>query len=290
MYHSLVLEALLDLQNLGAAYPGFLPDWAPVAERMLGWLRAMTHPDGEIAFFNDTAWGVAPPPCLLFDYACRLSLPAGAARLGESGYIRLENAESVVLFDAAPLGPDYQPGHAHADTLSFELSHRGERVLVNSGISTYENCPQRARERGTAAHNAVRIDGLDSSEVWAAFRVARRAYPCDVSARAINTAEAAHTGYTRLRPPVIHRRRLALDPGCLQVADFIEGAGEHQVEIFFHLHPEAQAGIRLDPKLCRLSEQNFFHPGFELSLPNRTIVGRYRGPCPVKFETCIFLD
>ncbi len=290
MYHSLVLEAVLDLHNLGAAYPGLLPEWAPVAGRMLGWLRAMTHPDGEIAFFNDAAWGVAPSPYLLFDYASRLSLPAGEARLGESGYIRLENTESVLLFDAAPLGPDYQPGHAHADTLSFELSHRGRRVLVNSGVSTYENCPQRAWERGTAAHNTVRIDGLDSSEVWAAFRVARRAYPCDVSASTSHTAEAAHTGYTRLRPPLIHRRRLDLHSQCLRVMDFIEGGGEHQVEIFFHLHPEARAGIRLDPKLCRLPEQTFFHPGFELSLPNRTIVGRYCGPCPVRFETCISLD
>lgn len=290
MYHSLVLEALLDLLNLRAAYPGLLPDWSAVAGCMLAWLRNMTHPDGQIAFFNDSTWGVAPPPGLLFDYASRLSAPASYVRLGESGYIRLENADRVVLFDAAPLGPDYQPGHAHADTLSFELSHRGRRLLVNSGISTYENGPQRAGERGTAAHNTVRIDGLDSSEVWAAFRVARRAYPRDVKTAADNIAEAAHTGYTRLRHPVVHRRRLELGPQCLQVTDFIEGTGTHLVQIFFHLHPEAQAGIRLDPKLCRSQEQTFFHPGFELSLPNETVIGRYRGPCPVKFESCISLD
>ena len=290
MYHSLVLEALLDLLNLGVAYPGLLPGWAPVAGRMLAWLREMTHPDGQIAFFNDAAWGVAPPPSLLFDYASRLSVPASNVRLGENGYIRLENADSVVLFDAAPLGPDYQPGHAHADTLSFELSHRGRRVLVNSGISTYENGLQRASERGTAAHNTVRVDGLDSSQVWAAFRVARRAYPCDVKTAADNIAEAAHTGYTRLRPPVVHRRRLELGPEWLRVTDFMEGTGAHLVEIFFHFHPEAQAGIRLDPKLCRSQEQTFFHPGFELSLPNQTVTGRYRGPCPAKFESCISLD
>ncbi|MGE5206734.1 MAG: heparinase II/III family protein [Chlamydiota bacterium] len=290
MYHSLVLEALLDLLNLRAAYPGLLPDWSAVTSRMLAWLRNMTHPDGQIAFFNDAAWDVAPPPCLLFDYASRLSVPASDVRLGKSGYIRLENAGSVVLFDAAALGPDYQPGHAHADTLSFELSHRGRRILVNSGISTYEKGPQRASERGTAAHNTLRIDGLDSSEVWAAFRVARRAYPCAVKTAADNIAEAAHTGYTRLRPPVVHRRRLELGPQCLQVTDFIEGTGTHLVEIFFHLQPGAQAGIRLDPKLCRFQEQTFFHPGFELSLPNQTVIGRYRGPCLVKFESCIWLD
>src|SRR6267378_2144734 len=80
------------------------------------------------------------------------------AELGNSGYIRLENKDTVVLFDAAPIGPDYQPGHAHADTLSLEVSHRGRRVLVNSGTSTYERGPERAKERGTAAHNTIVID------------------------------------------------------------------------------------------------------------------------------------
>lgn len=290
MYHALVLEALLDLLNLGAAYPGLFPDWSPVAGRMLAWLRAMTHPDGQIAFFNDAAGGVAPPPPLLFAYASRLSVPAGEAALGESGYLRLENRDSVVLFDAAPLGPDYQAGHAHADTLSFELSHRGRRVLVNSGISTYEKGEQRARERGTAAHNTVRIDGCDSSEVWAAFRVARRAYPCAVKMCGKTVAEAAHTGYTRLRPAVVHRRRLELSPDCLRVVDSFEGEGAHQVEIYFHLHPEAQVSIRLDPKLYRSQEPTLFHPGFEVSVPNRTIIGRGRVLCPMKLESRIFLD
>ena len=81
----------------------------------------------------------------------------------------------MALLDVAPVGPDYLPGHAHADTLSFELSLFGQRVLVNSGTSQYEAGPERSRQRGTAAHNTVIVDGHDSSEVWAGFRVARRA-------------------------------------------------------------------------------------------------------------------
>ena len=29
------------------------------AASMLGWLATMTHPDGQIAFFNDAAFGIA---------------------------------------------------------------------------------------------------------------------------------------------------------------------------------------------------------------------------------------
>lgn len=290
MYHSLVLEGLLDLANLGAAYPEVIPCWSPVASRMLGWLKQLTHLDGQIAFFNDATLGVAPDPCLLFDYAARLGIEVKEGRLGSSGYIRLETGDTVVLFDAAPVGPEYQPGHAHADTLSFELSHRGRRILVNSGTSSYEKGHQRAWERGTAAHNTVRIDGQDSSEVWACFRVARRAYPLDVKTDGKSFAEAAHDGYKRLSNPVVHRRRLRLADRQLCVTDSIEGRGKHQVEIFFHMYPDARVEIQLAPDLQKSRELTTFHPGFNLSVPKQTVVGRYQGPGPITFKSWILLQ
>lgn len=289
MYHSLLLEDMLDLVNLGRAYPGLLPDWSPVAGRMLGWLERMLHPDGQIPFFNDAAFGVAPEPALLFEYAARLSIQPEPVALSESGYIRLENANAVVLFDAGSIGPEYQPGHAHADTLSFELSHRGQRLLVNSGISTYEPGPERQWQRGTAAHNTVRVDGCDQSEVWKAFRVARRARPFDVRTDHRSWAEAAHDGYHRLKDPVTHRRRLQLEAERLLITDNLEGRGVHDVELFFHFYPGASGEIHLDARLARAIEETQFHPQFEQALPNRTLVGRYRGLCPVSFRTEIRL-
>ena len=93
---------------------------------------------------------------------------------------RICKGEAVLLIDVAPIGPDYLPGHAHADTLSYELSLYGKRVLVNSGTSRYGSGPKRDWERSTAAHNTVEVDGQSSSETWSGFRVARRAYPFDV--------------------------------------------------------------------------------------------------------------
>ena len=288
MYHSLILEDVLDLINLGRAYPGLLPDFGGVAGRMLGWLQQMTHPDGEIAFFNDAAFGIAPTPAELIDYAGRLGIQPDRRPLAECGYIRLENECAVVLFDAAPIGPDYQPGHAHADTLSFEHSIRGHRALVNSGTSTYESGALRTWQRSTAAHNAAGVDSLDSSEVWSAFRVARRARPVEVE-RGDSFAAAAHSGYRRLPGRVTHRRRLDLDSGALTVADTFEGRGDHEVRLFFHLHPNADTAIHLDPKLSRTIEHTHWYPAFNTGIPNRTIVGSWRGRCPVSFITRIAL-
>jgi uncharacterized heparinase superfamily protein len=287
MYHSLILEDLLDLVNLGRVYPGLLPDFAEPATRMLSWLDSMTHPDGEIAFFNDAAFQVAAPTRELHAYGTRLGIAPASCPLSDSGYIRLENVHTVVLFDAAPIGPDYQPGHAHADTLSFELSHQGVRLVVNSGTSTYEKSPERQRQRGTAAHNTVRVDGRDSSEVWAAFRVGRRARPFAVSTDHRTWAEAAHDGYK----PVIHRRRLELHSERLVVIDSIEGCGCHDLGIFFHLFPGTDPNvIRLDPVLARSVENTTFHPRFDCSVPGEVTIGRWSGPLPVEFTSVVALN
>jgi uncharacterized heparinase superfamily protein len=239
MYHSLVLEDLLDLVNLSWTFPGAfggraaLPGmWMEAAGRMLRWLRAMRHPDGEIVLFNDAAFGIAPSPATLEKYAARLGFDPvpdpgeGVTRLPGSGYVRVRSRESVVFLDAAPLGPDYLPGHGHADTLSFEWSLHGHRLLVDTGASLYDAGPERLHQRGTKAHNTVVVDGEDSSEVWCSFRVARRARPFGLSiAESDGIVEVAcsHDGYRRLPGKVVHRRTWKIGSNRLRIEDALEG-------------------------------------------------------------------
>jgi uncharacterized heparinase superfamily protein len=293
MYHALLTQDLLDLINLGRCYPDLLRTdidaWIEIAGRMCGWLRTMTHPDGEIALFNDAAFGIARRPDEVLAYAEALDIVPIPTAAGASGYVRLENRETVVIFDAAPIGPDYQPGHAHADTLSFELSHRGHRQIVNSGTSTYEAGEDREYERGTAAHNCLVVDGKNQSEVWSAFRVARRAYPAGLTTDHRSFGEATHDGYKRLRQPVVHRRRLDLSERELLITDELQGSGKHEVEIFFHLDPDAQIRIEADPKLEAGFLDSDYRPEFNARLANRTFRGSWRGNCPVIFRTRIAL-
>jgi uncharacterized heparinase superfamily protein len=295
MYHSLVFEDLLDLIALARLYPAQIPEGMLATLRakaalMHAWLEQMCHPDGRISFFNDSTFGVAAEPAALFAYARRCGVAPAAVELGESGYVRLAQGDTVVLFDAGRIGPDHQPGHAHADTLSFELSHAGRRLLVNSGISTYAPGLARQAERGTAAHNTLRVDGCDQSEVWAAFRVARRARPQNVQTDRATWIEATHDGYRRLPEPVLHHRRLELGEDSLIIVDHLRGAGRHRAELFFHLAPEASAALLLDPALERRAHTTDYHPGFYLSVPKRTVSGQWQGPLPVRFLTRIRLE
>ena len=289
MYHSIILEDMLDLCNLGLLSDGLLPDLSGYASRMLGWLDQMCHPDGEISFFNDAALGVAPELYALHAYARRLCVRPVSLVLGESGYRRLEDGRTVVIFDAAPLGPDYQPGHSHADTLSIELSREGRRVLVNSGTSTYDEGAVRTFERGTAAHNTIRIDATNQSEMWRAFRVARRARPFQVKTDHRSYVEAAHDGYHRLRPKITHRRRIELAGDTVILQDWLEGRGQHRAELLFHVAPGAHPRIQLDPRMIREVVASTYRPGFNSAVPNWTVVGHWSGECPVHFTTRIDL-
>ena len=65
------------------------------------------------------------------------------------------------MMNVGSVGPAYQPGHAHADTLSFELSVDGLRWFVNTGVSGYGVTADRSYERSSEAHNTVVVDGMD---------------------------------------------------------------------------------------------------------------------------------
>ncbi len=255
MYHSIFLEDLLDLINLVGLYPGVVGDeqvdqWRVIAIKMLDWFQAMCHPDGEIAFFNDAAIGIAPSPLEINAYASRLGIFAGQPnrssttptirRFTDTGYIRVDDFNAVAFLDTAPIGPDYLPGHAHADTLSFELSLFGERVFVNGGTSRYGSGPIRLCERGTKAHNTLIINGENSSEVWSGFRVARRAYPIELEIQQVGLSvvvECAHDGYRRLHKQLMHKRSWQFRPGNLVVQDRVLGEFKAAVA-HFHFHPE----------------------------------------------------
>lgn len=315
MYHAVILEDVLDLIMLARCYPGVMPQsivtaLRETAVRMLRWAGAMAHPDGGMGFFNDAAFGIATPFNDLCGYAERLEIELPQrdkhadrfTLLAQSGYIRYTQEPVTVLFDVGPIGPDYLPGHAHADTLSFELSWGRQRVICNSGTSQYGRSATRQWERSTAAHNTVEIDGENSSEVWDGFRVARRAYPvglvCAEDAETLGVS-CAHDGYTRLPGKPIHRRSIEISGKAVRWTDTVEGAGEHRAVGRIPLHPEVKAqrlgeaqwqielpsgeklvlaietaGVRLD------EEEGRFSPEFGLSLQRTVLTWMVSGAPP----------
>lgn len=256
MYHAIFLEDVLDLINVAQAYSGCIEakvvaGWSETSGRMLSWMTGMSHPDGQIALFNDAAFDVASVPADLVAYAKRLGLHWDELGMDalfqlqhwpDSGYLRLTSPDAVALLDVAPVGPDYLPGHAHADTLSFELSLYGQRVVVNGGTSRYGCGMERSHERQTVSHSTVEVAGQSSSEVWGGFRVARRAYPFDLQIlqkSELLSVTCSHDGYTYFPCKPVHSREWVMDADGLLVTDRVVG-GKYPAVARYILHPAIQ--------------------------------------------------
>lgn len=264
--------------------------------RMSDALKKLCHPDGQIALFNDSAFGIYNEPEQLLEYCSSFIgvVPPASSRLqsrqvignetsnlsgaeeSESGveatalqsaarnpinhqsstiipaafslpdagyYGWRDDGGNYLICDYGKIGPDYQPGHAHADMLSYELSLNGHRVIVDGGVHDYEPSTERKYARSTAAHNTIEIDGQNQSEVWGTFRVARRACPQDVVFDASEegfTLSGSHDGYKRVAGKPVHSREMVWDAGacCLKVADSVRSGCSVKAVSRIHLHPD----------------------------------------------------
>lgn len=243
MYHQIMLDMyqeifdVIQIQNLEA--PSQLSNRL---HEMKCWLHSVLHPDGQIPLLNDSAFGICSQPALSIGSGHETT--DGLTVLSESGYyvIRDTEKEHFLIFDAGPMGADHRSGHTHCDTLSYELSVSGRRIIVDSGVSDYySDFNMRNFYRSTRAHNTVSIDNEEQSEIWDIFRVARRARPKDIQCvnyKDLVWVSASHTGYERLKDPVTHHRKIAyIDNHFWLIVDHINANSGHTAESFIHFDP-----------------------------------------------------
>lgn len=246
MYHALLLENVLDLINVDASAPARVPpalaaQLRDTAARMLGALAVLTHPDGEIALLGDSAFGIAQPPARLLAYASALGIEPAAPKesgvLRDAGIVRLEAGGVVCIATASRPWPEHQPGHAHCDALSFELSVRGERVITDTGVTEYAPGAKRDLARATRSHATFEIGGREQAECWAAHRIGSRPDVALVRVDPNKSLEMACAGWAT--PEVLHRRRFELSAdGALSLVDTFDAPA-----------PSARAFLPLAPGL-----------------------------------------
>jgi uncharacterized heparinase superfamily protein len=244
-YHCQVLADLIDVAELlrsAGQEPG--PELMDAISRMRHWLSWVLAADGRVPLLND---GYPVRVELIAALRPPLPPPDPLLMLPDTGLVRARAGSWRLLADVGAPCPEELPAHAHADTFSCLVQVGGVPLIVDTGTSTYAPGPVRSYERSTAAHNTLEVDGTDSTEVWGAFRAARRARVTDVATctahGGVLTIEAAHDGYRQLPGRPMHRRRWMLTEAGLRVEDYVSGRGRHEIVLRWHLAPEA--GLRL---------------------------------------------
>lgn len=257
MYAAIYLDQL-ELVLAAARSMGVPPPAGAVASvvALSRFLLETAHPDGEIPLLGDSAFDEAPLPADLAGPAglspasLRLSLygavatpaaatgertPRAPGEFPETGITAIRSGNSLLVFDSGPLGTTDQPGHAHADALSFELSHDGRRLVTDAGAGHYEADEARSYFRGPLAHSSVSVDGRGSDEVWASWRAGRRA---EVEPAVQSIVDGVHVLRASVRTPWgwQQERLLVYAPGeLLCVVDRVQGA-PRSASVVSHLH------------------------------------------------------
>jgi len=264
MYHAILLEDVLDIINFHLVFKK--KSFNKLEEKvlkMLNWLEIMTHPDGEISFFNDCSEGIASCYEELNSYANKLGFRSSFSKekiniLENTGYTNISSDNFNLILDRASIGPDFLPAHGHADCLTFELSLFGRRFIVNPGISTYQDNLDRHYERSTQSHSCLSINDENSSEVWSSFRVAKRAKVYDIKNSFnddVMCLSASHDGFNEKSKINLYSRTWKVYKDKMEIIDKIEGNGLRDISIYFPLSP--------DVEIFRKEEKEIFFKFFE---------------------------
>lgn len=246
MYHQIMLFRVLDCINLVTSNKGkcissktLLSTLLNTGSKMVSWLSNMTYSNGGIPLLNDSANGIAPTSEQLMEYSRQLNLKTETTNLRDSGYRKIEKGKIELVIDIGEIGPSYQPGHAHSDTLSFELRLNKQPFVVDTGTSTYEKSPKRQVERSTSSHNTVQVGDYEQSEVWGGFRVARRVVP-QVTLETQNQLSAEYAGFRN--NDYKHQRTFSLTNNQLDITDVITNSNKI-CKAYIHFHPSIKVNL-----------------------------------------------
>jgi uncharacterized heparinase superfamily protein len=217
-------------------------------ERMAPMLRFFRHGDRRLALFNDSL----EEDGVLIDLVLTRSEAKGRApsHAPDTGFDRLQAFKSLVLIDTGRPPPHGFDDHAHAGTMSFELSHERERIIVNCGAYRGPKPNWWRVARASAAHSVLVAADTNSVEIRADGSLGRT--PAAVAReRAEHEGQqwisASHDGY-RERFGLIYARQLFLsaDGEDLRGEDRLTGLPGAAFAVRFHLHPSVQASLVRD--------------------------------------------
>ncbi|GAB6008062.1 heparinase II/III domain-containing protein [Dysgonomonas reticulitermitis] len=249
MYHKIILFRLIELidwysntTNLDTDFLNFIKS---KAIKMINWLYSISLWEYNIPHFNDSADHITYSNEQIYHFAKNLNLmPVTKTALNESGYRKFSYKNYQSIVDIGKIGAPYQPGHAHADALSFILHYKKKPIFVEVGTSTYQIGSSRNYERSTKAHNTVVVNNKNQSEVWAGFRVGNRANVY-IEKDLENILTAFHDGYQKYFS-IIHRREFIFEENSVCISDSLVNSSrkEYIAEAYFHFHPKVHVELK----------------------------------------------
>ena len=182
--------------------------------------------------------------------------------LPNTGWIILKPSNNIYLaFKYGQSCPKHLPGHAHSDSLSFDLYYKDNPIFAEVGTSTYEKGERRFYERSLAAHNGLQLGSIKSKtnpiikwiepvEVWDSFKAGRKTkekfkkYGKDKNGSL--WVEASHDAFKKINADHIRRiliKKNKINQFNLIITDYLEIKNLLAIRSWWHLGPSQDQSI-----------------------------------------------
>jgi uncharacterized heparinase superfamily protein len=265
-------------------------------DRMMPMLRFFRHGDGNFAQFNGMGPTAVDLLATVLAYDDARGTPVSNAP--HSGYQRLDAGQTMLIMDTGKPPPIALSQEAHAGCLSFEMSWKQHRLVINCGLPAVNKETWRQVARATAAHSTVTFNDTSSCHFLETNSFRRLLFGTPIvggprhvtierdEASAGAVLRTSHDGYANDFGVIHHRGiQLSADGRTLDGEDSftpsdglaLPARAGDEFAIRFHLHPAIKAS--------RLSDGR----GVILLLPDREVWTFSTLADTVEIEESVFL-
>jgi len=167
--------------------------------------------------------------------------PSRVSLFPQSGVAIGRDNGAEIVFCAIPNGIRGFGSHTHNDKLSILARLDGNELLCDSGTCWYtRKIDVRNSFRSTRAHNTIRVDSQEQNEFNCArrfeFSMTDQAGVAPIQFRETPDEivfSSSHSGFSRIG--IVHQRLIRIRSRRLLVEDTLQGNGQHEFEMFWHL-------------------------------------------------------
>ena len=259
--HLSFLKNLIDIKNyLGLSGHSIPKALNEIIAKMGMILKFFKINNNELAIFNEFNFIDGHQLNAVIKRAnTRLRIPSS---LNQACFKRISDNKLIFVMDCG--SPSKRK--THAGSLSFEFSHFGEKLVVNSGSPFVNDKKWIEAMRSTAAHSTVSIDDINSSDIF---------YQKDTNTRIAKVwsellfdkncywINSAHSGYKDIFG-IIHNRKIHIDSKKLTIRgqDYFSKPTKHYINLpkkmflRFHIHPDIKLNVTTSKKKVFLQLKN----------------------------------
>jgi len=259
--HFFFLKSLIDIKNFlslsNYKIPRFLND---VISKMGAVLKFFKINSNELAIFNDYNF---VEHSKLNEVIKRSNTKIRTPdNINNSGFQRISENRLTLIMDCG--SPNNEK--TYAGSLSFEFSHIGEKIVVNSGSPFVNDKKWHEAMRSTAAHSTMTIDDYNSSDIFFEKNTDTRianVWSEKLQDKGSFWINSAHSGYNSLFG-LIHNRKIHVDSKNLIIRgqDYFSKSTKfpdkipRKLFLRFHIHPDIKSNVTVSKKKVLLKLKN----------------------------------